>query len=132
MARLSDCRIKVTSGVKGIVLMVIVQILYTGTNILYNIVANHGISMTVIVAYRFLFSTFFIVPLALLFEREGLKEIDGTVIYQAGLSGLFGGFLQQNLFLHSLKFVSVSFATAIMSLVPLATYIMAVHLGNST
>ncbi|KAK4254340.1 hypothetical protein QN277_009738 [Acacia crassicarpa] len=126
MARLSDCRIKVTGGVKGIVLMVIVQILYTGTNILYNIVANHGISMTVIVAYRFLFSTFFIVPLALLFERESLKAINWTVLFQAFLSGLLGGSLQQNLFLHSLTFVSVSFAASIMNLVPLATYIMAV------
>ncbi|XP_054777344.1 WAT1-related protein At1g25270-like [Prosopis cineraria] len=75
---------------------------------------------------RFLFSTSFIVPLALFFERESLQAINGTVLFQVFLCGLFGGSLLQNLFLHSFSFVSVSYATAVMNVVPLATYIIAV------
>ncbi|XP_028753142.1 WAT1-related protein At1g25270-like [Neltuma alba] len=126
MASLSDSRVEVRDGVKGAVLMVMVQIIYSGTNVLYKMVENRGISMTVVVAYRFLFSTCFIVPLALFFERESLKAINGTVLFQAFLCGLFGGSLLLNMFLYSLSFVSVSYATAIMNLVPLATYILAV------
>ncbi|XP_054777343.1 WAT1-related protein At1g11450-like [Prosopis cineraria] len=69
--------------------------------------ADHELSLTVIVAYRFLFSTFFIVPLALFFER---------------------GSLYQNIYLLSLTFVSVTYVTATLNLALAITYVMAVSL----
>ena len=56
-------------GLKPVLVMVIVQVGYAGLNVLYKIAASDGMSVRVIVAYRFIFATAFMVPLALFFER---------------------------------------------------------------
>lgn len=54
---------------KPTILMVFVQFAFAGANVLYKLAVNDGMSSKVLVAYRFLFATAFIVPLALIFER---------------------------------------------------------------
>lgn len=56
-------------GMKAPLIMVVVQTAFAGVNVFYKLAANDGMSLRVIVAYRFLFATAFMVPLALLFER---------------------------------------------------------------
>ncbi|KAK4254343.1 hypothetical protein QN277_009739 [Acacia crassicarpa] len=90
MDSLLSNRDRVRDGVKGTLLMVIVQIVYAVANILLKMAANDGMSLTVLVAYRFLFSTCFLAPLALFFERDSLDNVDGIVLFHAFLCGLFG------------------------------------------
>ncbi|KAJ1434969.1 hypothetical protein SESBI_05334 [Sesbania bispinosa] len=55
--------------VKPTVLMVGVQITFAGMNVLYKLAVNDGMNLRVVIAYRFLFATAFIAPLALILER---------------------------------------------------------------
>ncbi|KAI9178535.1 hypothetical protein LWI28_027638 [Acer negundo] len=92
-------------AVKPVMEMVVVQIAYAGMNIFYKLAANDGMNLRVLVAYRMMFATVFIAPLALIFER-----------------GLFA----QNLYKESLYLTSASFASAITNLIPAVTFVLAV------
>ncbi|TXG53870.1 hypothetical protein EZV62_019126 [Acer yangbiense] len=92
-------------GVKPVMVMVVVQIAYAGMNIFYKLAANDGMNLRVLVAYRMMFATVFIAPLALIFER---------------------GLLAQNLYIESLYLTSASFASAVTNLIPAVTFVLAV------
>lgn len=57
------------NGAKPAILMVIVQASFAGVNVVYKLAANDGMKLRLVVAYRLLFATAFITPLALFFER---------------------------------------------------------------
>ncbi|MFS7919432.1 hypothetical protein Hanom_Chr03g00212631 [Helianthus anomalus] len=61
----------VIHGLMPVLLMVVVQMASAGVNVLSKLAANDGMILSILVAYRFVFSTAFIVPLALLVERSG-------------------------------------------------------------
>lgn len=105
-------------SIKPPLLMVLVQIIFAGVNVMYKLAANDGMSLRLIVVYRFMFATVIMVPLALIFERlkfnrflfqfffyqlfflkknfgvlfyrKSLKKINRKVLFQAFLCGLFG------------------------------------------
>ncbi|KAF8019988.1 hypothetical protein BT93_G0623 [Corymbia citriodora subsp. variegata] len=88
--------------------MVVVQVTFAGVNILYKLVARDGMNLTLVVAYRFIFATLFMAPLAFFLER---------------------GSLGQNLFLASLSMTTATYASAMTNLVPAVTFVLAVSLG---
>lgn len=49
--------------------MVLVQTMFAGANIFYKLAANDGMNVKILVAYRFLFASAFMIPLALYVER---------------------------------------------------------------
>ncbi|KAJ1399148.1 EamA domain [Sesbania bispinosa] len=116
----------VENGVKPVLLMVVVQSLYAVVNILLKVVADDGMSLSVLNAYRHVFSSAFIVPLTLLFERKSMQYLTGKVLFQAFLCGLFGGSLLQNIYVKALALISATYTTTIFNLVPAVTYIMVV------
>jgi hypothetical protein len=61
--------VETIENAKPIVLMIVVQSIYAVVNIMLKMVTNDGSSLSVLIAYRFVFSTAFTVPLALFFER---------------------------------------------------------------
>lgn len=63
------CKFVAIDGVKPILLMIVVQGIHALLSIMIKMVTNDGKSLSVLVAYRFLFSAAFNVPVALLFER---------------------------------------------------------------
>ncbi|KAA8536507.1 hypothetical protein F0562_028985 [Nyssa sinensis] len=77
-------------GLKPTLLMVVVQLVMAGMNIFYKLAANDGMSLRVLVAYRFLLAAAFIVPLALYVERKSRPKLTWVVVCQAFLCGLFG------------------------------------------
>ncbi|KAF5952031.1 hypothetical protein HYC85_009975 [Camellia sinensis] len=50
--------------------MVVVQAALVGNSVFYKLASSIGMSMSVLIAYRFVFAAAFIVPLALLLERS--------------------------------------------------------------
>ncbi|XVF68086.1 hypothetical protein PTKIN_Ptkin10aG0174900 [Pterospermum kingtungense] len=112
--------------IKPPLLMVLVQAIFAGINVMYKLAANDGMSLRIIIAYRFLFATICIVPLALIFERKNFGKINRTVLLLAFLCGLLGGSLGQNLYLQCLVLTSTTFATAMINLVPAVTYILSI------
>ena len=59
----------VMTGLKPVLAMVVVQMSLGGINIMYKLAKNDGMSMKVLIAYRYMFATAFMVPLALIFDR---------------------------------------------------------------
>ena len=59
----------VIADLKPVFVMVMVQVAYVGLSILYKLVVEDGMSMSVLIAYRTLFATSFVVPLAFFMER---------------------------------------------------------------
>ncbi|KAG8645137.1 WAT1-related protein At1g25270 [Manihot esculenta] len=120
---------ELVNGLKPVVVMVVVQVAYGGVNVLYKLAISNGMSARIIAAYRYIFATVFMIPLALYFEKKSITKLTWTVLFQAFLCGLFGGSLSQNLYLESLVLISPTFATAIFNLVPAITFILAISFG---
>ncbi|XP_020977795.1 WAT1-related protein At1g68170-like isoform X4 [Arachis ipaensis] len=76
--------------VKPVVVMVIVQIANAWMNVLYKLAVNDGMSLRVAVAYRYIFATAFIAPLAYILERKTRTKMTWTILFQSFLCGLFG------------------------------------------
>ncbi|KAL6345969.1 hypothetical protein AAG906_025249 [Vitis piasezkii] len=98
----------IVDGAKPAIVMVAVQLVFGGVNILYKLAINDGMNTRVLVAYRFIFATAFISPLAFILER---------------------GALGQNLYLESLALTSPTFSAAMVNLIPAVTFIFAISLG---
>ncbi|XP_054801176.1 WAT1-related protein At1g25270-like [Prosopis cineraria] len=113
-------------GLKPAMLMVVVQIAFAGVNVLYKLAVNDGMNLRVVVAYRFIFATVFIAPLALILERKKRPKMTWKILFQAFLCGLFGGSVAQNLYLEALALTSATFVSAMANLIPAITFIMAV------
>ncbi|BFG38719.1 hypothetical protein CerSpe_249930 [Prunus speciosa] len=67
---------------------------------IYKLVAQEGMNLTILVAYRLIFATAAMIPPALIFER---------------------GSLSQNLYIESLALTSATYAAAMLNLVPAIT-----------
>ncbi|XP_052729449.1 WAT1-related protein At1g68170 isoform X1 [Vigna angularis] len=127
-------KVEGTGNVKAVLLMILLQTLYAVVNIMLKIVADDGMSLSILVAYRFIFATAFIVPLALIVERcfsnkKHLQDVTGQVAFQGFLCGLFGGSLLQGLYVKSLALTSAVYVSAMLNLVPGVTYLMSISLG---
>ncbi|XP_058008004.1 WAT1-related protein At1g25270-like isoform X2 [Hevea brasiliensis] len=120
---------EVINGLKPEILMIFIQFSYAGMNIFYKLAANDGMNLRVLVAYRWIFSTAFIAPFALFFDRRKRPKLTWMILVQAFLSGLFGGMLAQNLYVESLVLTSATFAAAITNLIPAITLILATTFG---
>lgn len=62
-------------GLKPTILMVFIQMSYAGMALLYKLASNDGMSLRVLIAYRFLFASATVVPLALYFDRQVSRPI---------------------------------------------------------
>ncbi|KAF2321281.1 hypothetical protein GH714_038483 [Hevea brasiliensis] len=120
---------KLVDGLKPVLVMALVQVAYAGANVLYKLAVSDGMSLRIIVAYRYIFATAFMIPLALYFEKDNRPKLTWTVLFQAFLCGLFGGSFSQNLYVESLALMSCTFATAMFNLVPAVTFILAISFG---
>ncbi|KAJ4715430.1 WAT1-related protein [Melia azedarach] len=92
-------------GIKPVIAMVLVQAVVSGVNIFYKLAVYDGMNMRVLIAYRYIFATAFVVPLALIFER---------------------GSLAQNLSIEGLALTSATFVTSLANIIPALTFILAI------
>ncbi|XP_060171161.1 WAT1-related protein At1g25270-like [Lycium barbarum] len=113
-------------GLKPVIMMVFIQIANAGMSLLYKLASNNGMSLRVLIAYRFLFAAATVVPLALYFDRQSRPKLTWMVMLLAFLCALFGGSMAQNLFAASLVLTSATFATAIINLIPGITFVVAI------
>ncbi|XP_004485529.1 WAT1-related protein At1g25270-like [Cicer arietinum] len=119
----------VVQDLKPTLLMVVVQIAFAIVNILYKLAVNDGMNLRIVVAYRYIFSTAFIAPLAFFLERKKRTKMSWMILFQSFLCGLFGGALAQNFYLEALALTSATYASAMANLIPAVTFIMALSLG---
>ncbi|KAJ4966488.1 hypothetical protein NE237_018337 [Protea cynaroides] len=103
---------------KPAMVMVLVQIILSGLTVFFKLATRDGMNMLILVAYRYIFATFFLAPRAFFFERNKRPKLTWMVTFQAFFCGFFGGTLWQNLYVASLKLTSTTFAAAMINLIP--------------
>ncbi|KAE8670208.1 hypothetical protein F3Y22_tig00112205pilonHSYRG00066 [Hibiscus syriacus] len=121
--------VEILHGLKAAMLKVVVQIVFAGVNVLYKLAVCDGMSMKVTVAYRFIFASALMNPLALLVERNSPK-LTRTILVQAFFCGLLGCSVAQNLYIEAMALTSATFVSATTNLIPAITFIVAVTVGR--
>ncbi|CAN6288593.1 unnamed protein product [Urochloa humidicola] len=111
--------------VKPVVAMVSFQVVFAGLNIFYKLAVSDGMDLRVLVAYRYLFATAFLAPLAYFVERRNRTKITWRVLGLSFVCGLTGGSVAQNLYIAGMKLTTATFATATTNLLPAATFLLA-------
>ncbi|CAN0878562.1 WAT1-related protein At1g25270 [Linum grandiflorum] len=92
-------------GLGPLIIMLVIQAAYTVMIILYKLALNDGMNLRILIAYRLIFGTAFITPLAVFLERASLQQL---------------------LYAESLALTSPTFATAMTNLSPAITLSLAV------
>ncbi|XP_047978597.1 WAT1-related protein At1g09380-like [Salvia hispanica] len=106
--------------------MVIVQLGYVGMNIIAKLAMNTGMSPFVQVAYRQLFATLSILPLAYFVERNNRPKMTRSILFQIFLCSIFGVTVNQITYFVGLKNSTPTIACALTNIHPVVTFIMAV------
>ncbi|WVZ87785.1 hypothetical protein U9M48_034368 [Paspalum notatum var. saurae] len=110
---------------KPVAAMVVVQVMFAGVNIFYKLAVSDGMDMRVLVAYRYLFASAFLAPLAYFIERKRRTKLTWRVVLLSFICGLTGGSLAQNLYISGMKLTSATFASATTNLIPGVTFVLA-------
>ncbi|RCV39259.1 hypothetical protein SETIT_8G208900v2 [Setaria italica] len=106
--------------------MVSFQVVLAGLNIFYKLTVSDGMDLRVLVAYRYLFATAFLTPLAYFIERSKRTKLTWRVLVLSFMCGLTGGMVAQNLYIAGMKLTSTTFASATTNLLPAVTFVLAV------
>ncbi|XP_026395984.1 WAT1-related protein At1g25270-like [Papaver somniferum] len=106
--------------------MVLVQIISTGMTIAYKLAINDEMNLRILIAYRSIFATIFIIPIAFFVEKGARPKLTWTILFQSFLCALFGFSLSQNMYIESMHLTSATFPAAMTNLIPAITFTMAV------
>ncbi|RLM73578.1 WAT1-related protein [Panicum miliaceum] len=124
----------VVGGAKPAVAMVAVEFVFSALQIFIKLALDDGMDVRVLVAYRLMFATAFLCPLAFLVESEPLcfrrkkrPPLTMKVLLGLFLCGLFGIAINQNLLVLAMKLTnSTTIVTALSNLTPQSTFIVAI------
>ncbi|CAL4924162.1 unnamed protein product [Urochloa decumbens] len=105
--------------------MVSFQVVFAGLNIFYKLAVSDGMDLRVLVAYRYLFASAFLAPLAYFVERRSRTKLTWRVLGLSFVCGLTGGSVAQNLYIAGMKLTTATFATATTNLLPAVTFLLA-------
>ncbi|CAH9133880.1 unnamed protein product [Cuscuta epithymum] len=109
-----------------VLVMVIVQLGYTGVNIIATAVMGAGMNPFIHIAYQQIFGSLAIIPLAFFMERKTRPKMTLRIFFQIFMSSLFGLTGDQTAYFVGLKHSTPTIATALANLIPAVTFIIAV------
>ncbi|RCV33617.1 hypothetical protein SEVIR_7G104300v4 [Setaria viridis] len=117
----------VVGGAKPAVAMVAVEFVFSALQIFIKLALDDGMDVRVLVAYRLMFATAFLCPLAFFIERKKRPPLTMKVVLGLFLCGLCGITINQNLLVLAMKLTnSTTIVTALSNLTPQSTFIVAV------
>nr|GMC60618.1 WAT1-related protein At1g68170-like [Ipomoea batatas] len=119
---------KTVEKVQQVGAMVVAATFLGGNIVLSKVAANDGMPVSIMVAYRWIFATAFLSPIAIVVEWNKRPKMTWGVLLQSFLSALLGGSLFSNMFFKGVVLTSATFATAIYNLIPAMTFVVAVLL----
>ncbi|KAG6502618.1 hypothetical protein ZIOFF_034903 [Zingiber officinale] len=105
--------------------MVVVQLAYASSNILCKLALDQGLSFLVLAVYRHLIALAVFGPLAFVLERNQRPSLSFYVLVRIFILALFGTTLHQNVYYAGLNYTSPTVASALGSVIPAFTFIMA-------
>ncbi|KAI3957000.1 hypothetical protein MKW92_012166 [Papaver armeniacum] len=107
-------------------LMVLLQVIDGGNNVLCKLALQAGMSPSVMVAYRQIFATIILAPFAFFFERKSMPTITKYIAVQMFLCSFFGATLTHVLYYAGLEHTTPTIACALLNLSPAITFILAI------
>ncbi|XP_061356408.1 WAT1-related protein At3g30340-like [Gastrolobium bilobum] len=117
---------------KPFLVMIAIDFSLTIVNILLKKVLEEGMDHLVLITYRLLISTIFLVPLSYFWERNGRPRLTFRISCFLFFSAIVGASVTQYLFLLGIQYTSATFACAFVNMVPVITFIMALPFGLET
>ncbi|KAK6911680.1 EamA domain [Dillenia turbinata] len=112
--------------------MVIVQTGYAVMCILVKLVLDSGMSPLVLVAYRQVFATIPMVPLAYFLERKTRPKITWSILFLIFLCSIFGATMNQLFYFIGLKYTTPTIGCALTNILPAVTFVLAVVCKQET
>ncbi|CAL5027542.1 unnamed protein product [Urochloa decumbens] len=117
----------VVGGARPAVAMVAVELVFSALQIFIKLALDDGMDERVLVAYRLMFASAFLCPLAFFIERKKRPPLTMKVVLGLFLCGLFGIAINQNLLVLAMKLTnSTTIVTALSNLTPQSTFIVAI------
>ncbi|XP_042067435.1 WAT1-related protein At1g43650-like [Salvia splendens] len=113
---------------KPYIAVIVLQCSYAGMMVLSKAAMSSGMKPSVFVAYRQAFAFFALLPFAFFFASKGSPPLTWTGLCKIFFVSSYGLALSFNLNLAGLKYISATFGTAILSIVPALVFTMAVCL----
>ncbi|KAI3898955.1 hypothetical protein MKW92_049981 [Papaver armeniacum] len=113
-------------------LMVLLQVIDGGNNVLCKLALQAGMSPSVMVAYRQIFATIILAPFAFFFERKSMPTITKYIAVQMFLCSFFGATLTHVLYYAGLEHTTPTIACALLNLSPAITFILAIPFRMET
>ncbi|KAL0438213.1 UNVERIFIED_CONTAM: WAT1-related protein [Sesamum latifolium] len=111
---------------KPYIAVVLMQCSYAGMLLVSKAAMSAGMKPCVFVVYRQAFATLALLPFALFFRSKGGPPLTWTGLCKLFFVSSFGLALAFNLNFLGLKYISATFGTAIISIIPPLVFIMAV------
>ncbi|XP_057795543.1 WAT1-related protein At1g43650-like [Salvia miltiorrhiza] len=112
---------------KAYIAVIVLQCSYAGMMVLSKAAMSSGMKPSVFVAYRQAFAFFSLLPFAFFFTSKG-SPLTWSGLCKIFFVSSYGLALSFNLNLAGLEYISATFGTAILSIVPALVFIMAVCL----
>ncbi|PON69620.1 Plant-drug/metabolite exporter [Parasponia andersonii] len=106
--------------------MVLVQVCYSGMNITSKVAMESGMNPLVLVSYRQIFATVAIAPFSLLMEWKTRPKITLPILFHIFLCSLTGAVANQVFYFIGLKYSTAIIASALSNILPAVTFLLAV------
>ncbi|EYU17437.1 hypothetical protein MIMGU_mgv1a008849mg [Erythranthe guttata] len=113
---------------KAYIAVIVLQCSYAGMILFSKAAMSHGMKPSVFVSYRQSFATVALLPFAFFFHKKGCAPLTWAGAFKIFFVSSYGLALSFNLNLAGLNYISATFGTAILSIVPPLVFIMAVCL----
>ncbi|XP_068304884.1 WAT1-related protein At5g64700-like [Pyrus communis] len=109
--------------------MVLVQLIYGGSDVLIKLSLQDGLNPIVFVVYRHVLAMVFIGPFAYVLERKQRPSFSISAAANIFLLALLGPTIFVNVYCAGLKYTSATVASALSNVIPTLTFLTAVLLG---
>ncbi|PAN16808.1 hypothetical protein PAHAL_3G088000 [Panicum hallii] len=113
---------------KPYVIVVIVQLIYTGMFVVSKAAFDHGMNTYVFIFYRQAAASLLLLPIALLLERKNVRSLSPMLLLKLFFLALIGITFSLNLYNVSMKFTSATVASAATNAMPVITFCFALLL----
>ncbi|XP_031377369.1 WAT1-related protein At1g43650-like isoform X2 [Punica granatum] len=114
------------------VAMLLVQLSYSGSNILMKVACERGLNQFIFVAYRHMIASLLLCPFAYVLERKMWPELSLKVAAKIFAVSSLGTTIHLNVYYTGLEYISPTVATALSNLIPCLTFLIAVLLRMET
>ncbi|XP_058206320.1 WAT1-related protein At5g64700-like [Rhododendron vialii] len=114
---------------QGVALMLMVQVIGTGLQLLSKVILGHGQFIFALMAYRHVVGALCVAPFAFFLERGKGKELSWSIGFWLFMNALTGISMAMGLFYYGLRDTTATYATNFLNLIPIVTFVFSIIVG---